>query len=652
MNLKETIKKIPAHFKETQQVSAVCKGCGCTREEAEERLNHAEMLGDSGENYLRYNGWSLSDEELKTLGRKCEHIEAIRTATGWSWEASEKDLDRAKELGIPNFRYMPYECWKMTGADLEQLGQKCSYIKTIRKATEWKWKKAEAALDRAEKAGVPHSQYVKAKGWKLTEEDIMLLGRKIQAEVSRPNETAAAARDVKSGHDASDGPVSHAETVRAATGWSAAKTLEQMAKALVMGVSNYYYARYQAWQLTEEELKELGSVLTQLKKKELEDDEWFVDIVCVKSGKQKEEVRAHMEEVRKKKGISFMKYARWECFERSESGLNILAAYLEEDSKRVFANKRKYLDLICGVTGWRPAKAELEVAKARLISGASYEDYFACKMYELTPEEQRGYVTYKEFSKVRIKYNMHQRSFRYLNDKAMFNRTYSDCISRRWFVNWDLPYEEFLKKIEGVSDVVTKPLTSTQGMGIQKLDCRTEDKKSLYDRIMAMPASIVEEYIVQHPELMEFCDTSVNTLRVTTLNANGKCNILYAILRTGQGNVADNLHAGGVAAKVDCDTGLVISDAIDLDGNVYAANPYSGKALKGFRVPHWKMVMEICRKIYDRLPGVNLIGWDFAITPDGVDLIEGNPGTSYIVAQILASQEKNGLRSEMVDPYL
>jgi len=152
--------------------------------------------------------------------------------------------------------------------------------------------------------------------------------------------------------------------------------------------------------------------------------------------------------------------------------------------------------------------------------------------------------------------------------------------------------------------------------------------------------------------MMAFCDTSVNTLRIATLNAHGKCNFIYGLFRTGQGDVVDNMHAGGIASAVDPKTGIAITHPVDLDGNIYPVNPYSGLAMKGFQIPHWDKIIECCNKIYDRVPGVALVGWDFAITPDGVDLIEGNPGASYIGVQIPCAQDKIGLRREMVDPYL
>lgn len=132
----------------------------------------------------------------------------------------------------------------------------------------------------------------------------------------------------------------------------------------------------------------------------------------------------------------------------------------------------------------------------------------------------------------------------------------------------------------------------------------------------------------------------------------GECHFLYSVFRMGQGAVVDNFHAGGIAASVDPATGIVLTDAADLAANTFPVHPSSGLVIKGFRIPHWEQILDTCRRIAPIVPEVHLIGWDFAITPDGVDLIEGNPGASYVVAQIPNVSIRKGLRSSMVDPYL
>lgn len=42
------------------------------------------------------------------------------------------------------------------------------------------------------------------------------------------------------------------------------------------------------------------------------------------------------------------------------------------------------------------------------------------------------------------------------------------------------------------------------------------------------------------------------------------------------------------------------------------------------QIPNWKAVLDVITRAQELIPGVRLIGWDVAITPDGAVLIEGN----------------------------
>lgn len=439
--------------------------------------------------------------------------------------------------------------------------------------------------------------------------------------------------------------------VREATGWDEAKTRAALAKARSYGMNGYYYCLYAAWNLSDEEIAKQAKVIAERKEQRQKTEDWYIDTCVKKSGKSREEIVAHMKEL-KAMGINTHKYTTFECFNFTPEQIEAFAVRAKEEQEKSDNTTRKYLQKICDATGWSEAKVKMEVSRAKLACGASYEDYYVFRLYEQPYEAHAQYVTFGLFSKMRAKYNDYGPSIKVLDDKAEFNRTFSDLINRRWFVNRNLSYEEFLKNIDGLDSVIVKPLAATQGKDVHKFSCKVEDKEALYKEIMSLRKSIVEEYIIQHPDVMAFCDTSVNTIRITTLNANGKCNFLYSVFRMGRGNVVDNFHAGGIAAAVDMRTGVVITHAADLEANVFPTNPYSGLAMRGFQIPHWDKIIDICKQAYNRVPGANLIGWDFAITPDGVDLIEGNPGASYVVAQIPFVQHHVGLRDVMVDPYM
>jgi len=168
---------------------------------------------------------------------------------------------------------------------------------------------------------------------------------------------------------------------------------------------------------------------------------------------------------------------------------------------------------------------------------------------------------------------------------------------------------------------------------------------------MSIGKAIIEEYIVQSKEMLEFCPTSVNTVRVTTIIHNGKCELVSSLFRIGNGDVVDNFHANGVAANVNVKTGIVDTHAIDVNNNIHKRSPMTNKKIKGFRIPNWDQIVKLCNEIAYVVDDSKLIGWDFAVTENGIDLIEGNTG-AYFVVQLAKSTQNKGLKASMVDKYL
>lgn len=381
--------------------------------------------------------------------------------------------------------------------------------------------------------------------------------------------------------------------------------------------------------------------------------DFYTDIAIMRSGLSKAKIKTDMNLARIM-GISNLKYVQKCVWSLNEAERKKLSKFLIKDKERIAKNKKKYVSTVMEKTGWTKGKTELEILKSSAICGASYEDYCSFRLYEIPLKKHSEYITLDMFDKMRLKYNEHFTAKEFFDDKAKFNETFSDLINRSWFVNKNLSYEEFEKNISSLKDILVKPLSSTKGMGIKKYKCGKSKKarKELYEELINLPESIIEEYIVQHKDVMKFCPTSVNTVRITTIYHNNKCKFLYAVFRMGQGDVVDNFHAGGIAATIDVKTGIVVSNASDLNGNVFSKNPYSKLKIKGFKIPHWDKIISTCKKASNRVDGVSLIGWDFAITENGVELIEGNPGVSYVLAQIPNIEDRIGLSPVMVKPYL
>ena len=506
-------------------------------------------------------------------------------------------------------------------------------IAKVCEITGWRTNKAEKYMNAAKELGLTYKQYLKHEAWNLSEEEITELVEKIR---KRKEAREKAITEVCE-----------------KTGWEREAAAEALKAAVACGLTRKQYISNAAYNLPAEDLPVLAETLATSEQRRTERLQFYLDTVCRKTGWGAEKAQAEMDRFRKL-GVTNLKYVQNSLWELEGEDLDEVVDGILEYKDTIADNKERYRSEIMAKTGWTRAKTDLEVMKCRNICGASYEDFLVFKLYECTPEQQCQYVTLDMFIRMRLTYNDHRIASQYFDDKAKFNETFAPYIHRNWFVNMDLTFDEFSAKTAGISDFLVKPLAKTQGEGIHKLHLSDDpaQRRSAYDELMQEDESIIEEYITQHEAVAAFCPTSVNTLRITTLYKDGVCHFLYSVFRMGRGAVVDNFHAGGIAASVDPATGIVLTDAADLSSNTFAVHPTSGLTIKGFQIPHWDQILDTCRKAAPVVKEVQLVGWDFAITPDGVDLIEGNPGASYVVAQIPNVSIRKGLRSCMVDPYL
>lgn len=149
---------------------------------------------------------------------------------------------------------------------------------------------------------------------------------------------------------------------------------------------------------------------------------------------------------------------------------------------------------------------------------------------------------------------------------------------------------------------------------------------------------LLEEIITQHEELGAFCPNVLNTIRVNTfVNTRGAARILTAGGRFGRVNkVVDNFHGGGVTVKLDPNTGVIISDAINKAHERFNKHPDTGKVFKGFQYPCWDKVRAVVLQLAKELaPSLRHVGWDIAITDKNtIEVVEGNANPDTDVQQI------------------
>lgn len=269
--------------------------------------------------------------------------------------------------------------------------------------------------------------------------------------------------------------------------------------------------------------------------------------------------------------------------------------------------------------------AGLDCARLTCTRGILPEEYFLRYHFQRLPSaEQSEFLTLLEAQRMTWRLSRDIRDTFWHKDR--FLEAFSIFAKRDWLLLREDGLERFLAFQKKHPRFIAKPRASTEGMGIRLLEPdKAQDLAQLFRELLDA-GCVLEEVLQGDSRLEAFHPNSLNTLRLVTLYNGREFLLLGALARFGRGGSAiDNVSAGGLYAKVDPVTGMLVTDGIDKEGRRYAEHPDSGLPFKGFQVPEWPGMLETARKAVTIVPNTRIAGWDLALLRDGgIALIEGN----------------------------
>lgn len=152
-------------------------------------------------------------------------------------------------------------------------------------------------------------------------------------------------------------------------------------------------------------------------------------------------------------------------------------------------------------------------------------------------------------------------------------------------------------------------------------------------------ALLIQPRLVAHAHLQEISAGALPTLRVLTcLNEGNEPEVVAAMLRTSYGKykTVDNLHAGGIGALIDLESGaLSKSSNLGSDARLgwFSTHPDTGAKIEGRIVPHWTEAKVSAAAAHRHFADRVVVGWDIAILQDGPIFIEGNGNPDLDILQ-------------------
>lgn len=268
--------------------------------------------------------------------------------------------------------------------------------------------------------------------------------------------------------------------------------------------------------------------------------------------------------------------------------------------------------------------------------GFTPNEYLVYGFKERSSEERKAFISDRE--SVVIGYRLNDLdAMGIFNDKVQTYQIFGKYFKRSALcIEGEKDRSAFLAFAIRNPVFVKKEAKEACGRGVELVDLKKRNitADEYFDSLLFNGKIIVEEMIVQADIMKQFNDSSVNTVRCTTLNSNGNIEILFCFFRTGRkGSFVDNGGAGGLLVGVDEKTGMLNTDAVDEINCRFSEHPDTHVVFKGFQIPEWGQMIEVCKEIASIVTDVKMVGWDMAYTDNGWVVVEGNAITEMIGPQ-------------------
>lgn len=321
-----------------------------------------------------------------------------------------------------------------------------------------------------------------------------------------------------------------------------------------------------------------------------------------------------------------------------------------------FNRMSRSLNPIAEMYGKSKAFFLLDAMGTYIRYGMTPNEYIGWEIYKKSTLERKRYFTYRDQGRYESKFNDPDCADTF-NRKEKTNHVFSKFVRRDWLFGGESTEDEIRKFIELHPKCIVKPIGLSSGRGIFTLSKeRGEDFDVLKSRLAGSQGGkvllfsdiLIEDFVLQHPDMAKLNPDSVNTVRIFTVaDRQGNLKILSCGVRVGGKNAdVDNYHAGGIGYTINPSSGVICLAGHDISGKEFYYHPSTGVQMIGYQIPNWSAVLDAVSELVKVEPRGRLIGWDLAIVEDGIELIEANYCPDPGFMQRLSEK---GLKPEILD---
>ena len=171
-----------------------------------------------------------------------------------------------------------------------------------------------------------------------------------------------------------------------------------------------------------------------------------------------------------------------------------------------------------------------------------------------------------------------------------------------------------------------------------------------FKHIMGNDFWIIQKRIKnQAKEFAGFHPDSINTLRIITVKNGKSIEVIGALFRMGVNrNYIDNNASGGIIVGVNPEGGTLKKWGFFKPGYGTKSDRHPDSHIKfeGYKLPHWNVILNYAKRAHTLFYGFHSVGWDIAVTNDGILIIEGNDNWETALLQLY-----DGARNEFKEYF-
>jgi hypothetical protein len=185
----------------------------------------------------------------------------------------------------------------------------------------------------------------------------------------------------------------------------------------------------------------------------------------------------------------------------------------------------------------------------------------------------------------------------------------------------------FIKPVEGNRQIDNYPLyyeteTSSYKLVIEKDRFLVDEIEiiTFINTLLEQKAYLFQPLLQNHPDVQKLTEvTDLITIRYITICKDGVFKGISAVLEIPLKTNTKNY----CILTIDIKSGKVLEiDESEFESDLFKAINLS--LLKNYNLPFWKEINDCAIKAHQQVPDLFSVGWDLAITTDGIKLIEGN----------------------------